>query len=210
MRLGARVRRYEPFRCLRAERGGGVGTDDSCGARPGDHADRHGRRVRRRTQRGTRRARDRRASRSDRAHHEVRPCLPRRPDRRGRLTGSCPPLDRAQPASAQGRRRRSVHPPSRRPGDADRGDGRRDGRARRRGKGPSSRVVRARTRDAAPGACGPPHRGDRVGVLAVDARCRGGGAPDRARAGDRLHRVQPARAWLADRCPAESRGHCGG
>ena len=94
---------------------------------------------------------------------------------------------------------RPLLPAPRRPGDADRGDRRRDGRARRGGK-----VRYLGLSEAAPAtirACArrPSDLGAADRVLALDARSRGGGPADRARARDRLRRLQPARPRLPDR-----------
>ena len=82
------------------------------------------------------------------------------------------------------------------PGDADRGDRRRDGRAGDRRQGPVPRPERDERRDAAPRPCDPPDRGAAERVLAVDARAGGGDHPDLPRAGDRLRALLAARSRI--------------
>ena len=80
--------------------------------------------------------------------------------------------------------------------DADRGDGRRDGRARRGGQGAPPRSLRggAGRRSAARTRC---IRSPRSSPSTRSGRAtRGGRDPDRARARDRLRRLQPARPRL--------------
>ena len=98
--------------------------------------------------------------------------------------------------AARRRPHRPLLPAPRRPERADRGDGRRDGGAGRGRQGAPPRPVGGVARDDPPRARrAPDHRAaDRV--LAVDARPRGRDPADRARARDRLRRVQPARPRL--------------
>ena len=102
-------------------------------------------------------------------------------------------------AAARRRPHRPLLPAPRRPGDADRGDRRRDGRARRGGQGALPRPVRGGARDDPPRArrAPDPRAADRV--LAVGARARGRDPADAARARHRLRPLQPARPRLPDR-----------
>ena len=91
---------------------------------------------------------------------------------------------------------RPLLPAPRRPQHADRGDGRRDGRARRGGQGAPPRPLGGERRDDPPRARGAPdHRGAER-VLAVDARRRGGDPADARGAGDRPRPLLAARPRL--------------
>ena len=82
-------------------------------------------------------------------------------------------LDRGLAGAARHRPRRPLLPAPRRPQHADRGDGRRDGRAREGGQGPPPRSQRGVARDPAPRARHASHHRAADRVLAVDARPRG-------------------------------------
>ena len=90
--------------------------------------------------------------------------------------------------------------------DADRGDGRRDGRARHGGQGALPRAVGGLAGDDPPRARRPPDRGPADGVLAVDARPGGRDPGHCPRARHRFRRLQPARPRLPHRAdPMRSR-----
>ena len=123
-------------------------------ARPRRHPPRHRRHVRPVHERGARRPRDRRPPRRGRARDQVRQRarrgrrVPRHPRRRRLRQGGL----RGVAAPARRRPHRPLLPAPRRPADADRGDRRRDGRARRGGQGPLPRPVRGGARDDPPRA----------------------------------------------------------
>ena len=85
------------------------------------------------------------------------------------------------------------------PNDADRGDGRRHGRAGARRQGAPHRSVGGVGGNHPPRAQGASDRGPAERVLAVDARAGGRDSRHRARAGHRLRRLQSARARLPHR-----------
>ena len=104
-------------------------------------------------------------------------------------------------AAARRRPHRPLLPAPRRPADADRGDRRRDGRARRGGQGPLPRPVRGGARDDPPRARRAPDLGAADRVLGLGARAGGRDPADAARAGHRLRALQPARPRLPHRAP---------
>ena len=99
-------------------------------------------------------------------------------------------------AAARRRPHRPLLPAPRRQDGPDRGDRRRDGGARRGGQGPPPRALGGLAGHDPARARRPPDHGAADRVLAVDARPRGRGAADRARARHRLRRLLPARPRL--------------
>ena len=108
---------------------------------------------------------------------------------------------RRQPRAPRRRADRSLLPAPRRPERADRGHGRRDGRARARGQGARARSLRVLRRDPAPRLRRAPDRRGAERVFAVEPRSGEAGRDPRcvSRAGRGLRRLQPARARLPDR-----------
>ena len=147
-------------------------------------------------QRGAGRQGDRRPARRGRPGHQVRQRpraqgrVPRRPRRPAVRQG----VLRRQPEAARRRRDRPLLPAPRRPQDADRGDGRRDGRAGEGRQGALPRAVRGGAGDDPPGGDGASDRGAADRVFALEPRARGRDPADGPRAGHRLRRLQPARA----------------
>ena len=121
--------------------------------------------------------------------------VPRRPRRSAVRQG----VLRREPEAARRRRDRPLLPAPRRSQDADRGDGRRDGRAGEGGQGAAPRAVRGGAGDDPPRGEGPPDRGAADGVLALEPRARGRDPADGPRAGHRLRRLQPAGARVPHR-----------
>ena len=103
---------------------------------------------------------------------------------------------RREPGAARRRPHRPLLPAPRRQRDADRGDGRSDEGARRSGQGPAPRPLGGVAGDDPSRACRASDHRAPERVVALDARSGGGDHPDRARARDRLRRVQPARPRL--------------
>ena len=165
---------------------------------------RHRRLLRPAHERGARRPGDRRPPRRGRPRDEVRhrPRARTDPTARG-STGR--PSTCARPARRSLRRlgvdtHRPLLPAPRRPRGPDRGDGRRDGGARAR----RARCATSGSRRRPPETIRRAHAvhpisGAADGVLALEPRSRGRAAADRARARDRLRRLQPARPRLPDR-----------
>ena len=152
--------------------------------------------------------RDRRAPRRGVPGDEVRHQAGARRGRQARA-----PLDRRHArlraqrlrglaAAARRRAHRSLLPAPRRPEHADRGDGRRDGRARRRGQGAPPRPLGGERRDDPPRARGAPDHGGADRVLAVDARRRAGRIPALDELGIAL---VPTRRSAGASCPDASR-----
>ncbi|CAA9476242.1 MAG: Oxidoreductase, aldo/keto reductase family, partial [uncultured Solirubrobacteraceae bacterium] len=135
-----------------------------------------------------------------RARRERR--VPRHPRRRGLR----PRVLRRLPGATRSRHDRPLLPAPRRPGDADRGDGRRDGRARAGGQGPLPRALGGGRRHDPPRARRAPDLRGAERVLAVGARPGGARAPRAARARDRLRRLLAARSRLPDGCDPARRG----
>ena len=108
-------------------------------------------------------------------------------------------VDRGIAATARHRLRRPVLPAPGRSGRADRGDGRRDGRARRRRQGPPPRALGSIGRHDPAGRGGAPDRGAAERVVAVESRHRGRDRSGVSRTRYRCRRVQSARARLPHR-----------
>ena len=204
-RLRPRPRLHGHVRVLRRPRRRRVDRHHPPRPRPRRQLPRHRRHVRPVHQRGARRARHRRPPRPGRAGHEVRHHpRPRRPHRTGHQRQSrVRPAGLRRLAEAPRRRpHRPLLPAPRRPRDADRGDRRRDGRARAGGQGPLPRPVRGRPGHPrrAPRRA-PDHRpADRV--LAVDARSRR--TRSCPRAASWASASSPTARWAAASSPARS------
>ena len=112
-------------------------------------------------------------------------------------------------AAPRRRPHRPLLPAPRRPEGADRGDGRRDGRAGRGGQGPLSRPLGGRAGDDPPRPRGPSRSRPADGVLALEPRPGGRDPADGARTGHRLRRLQPARPRLPHRPVPAPRGPAG-
>ena len=170
---------------------------------------RHRRHVRRRDERGARRQGDPRPARRGRAGDEVR----QRPRRRtASSSASAATREYVRAACDASLKRLGVdvidlyyqHRVD--PEGADRGDGRRDGRAGEGGQGPLPRpVARPRRRRSGARHADAPDRRAPDGVFALEPRRRGGDPADRARARHRLRRLQPARARLPHRPVQDAR-----
>ena len=100
---------------------------------------------------------------------------------------------------------RPLLPASRRRQYADRGDGRRDGRAGEGGQGPPYRPLRSRAGNDPPRRRRAPDRRAAIRIFALGARRRGRDSPRLPRARHRLRALQPARARLPDR-PDQEQG----
>ena len=171
-------------------------------ARPRRDDARHRRRLRPAHERGARRPRPAGPPpRGRRRGHQVRDRARERPPgpRRERPPGVRALLLRREPEAAGPRHDRPLLPAPGGPEDADRGDGRRHGRARARGQGPLPRPLRGLARDAPAGPRRPPDQRPAERVLALHPRPRGGLARRLPRAGHRLRGLQPARPRPPDR-----------
>ena len=130
----------------------------------------------------------------------------RQQPRHRRLAGVRPQGVRRLAAAARRRAHRPLLPAPRRHQGADRGDRRRDGRAREGRQGEVPRAERSGAGDDPPRARRPSDRRAADGVLALDARRRGRDPPDLPRARHRLRPLQPARPRLPHRAVHEVRG----
>ena len=198
--LRPRPRVHGDVGVLRDDRRGRGDRDDPPRARARDRLPRHGRHVRPRREREARRQGDPRPARGGHPRDEVR----QRPQRRRLARGARRRRVRAAgvrglAAAARRRLHRPLLPAPRRLPRADRGDGRRDGGARRGGQGALPRPLRGVAGDDPPRARRPPDLGAPDRVLAVDARPGGRPAADVPRARHRLRRLQPARPRLPHR-----------
>ena len=173
--------------------------------RPGRQLPRHRRHVRPVHQRAAGRAGDRRPARRGRARHQVRQRA-RATTAAGWASNGRPEYVRAACEASLERLGRRPHrpllPAPRRPDGPDRGDRRRDGRARRRGQGPLPRPVRGRAGDD------PPRARRASDHRAADASTRSGRATPRRRSCRRCassaSASSPTARWAAASSPAGS------
>ena len=134
------------------------------------------------------------------AGHQVRPdAAAGRRQRRRRQPRPCEGRLRREPEAARRRRDRSLLPASRRSLGADRGHGRRHGRAGEGGQGARARPQRGQAGDHPARPQGPSSRRGAERVLAALSRACRGDAQDHARARHLLRRLLAARPQPADR-----------
>ena len=166
---------------------------------------RHGRSLRPLRERGAARQGAEGRARPRRHRHQIRlQDLGRRPGRGAHGRRRQPPRARqgrrrGLAQAARHRRDRPLLPAPRRSQRADRGYGRRDGRAGARGQGARARAFRGECRHHPPRPRRASDRGRAERIFAVEPRARSGSAAGLPRARHRLRAVQPARPRPADR-----------
>ena len=180
--------------------------DDPARPRAGHRLHRHRTALRSAHERDPGRPRDQGPPRRVRDRHEVQPPAGRRrPGRHeqrraaGRLGRARAQVDRGVARAARDGLHRPLLPAPGRSEGADRGDGRRDGRAGRAGQGPPHRPERGGAGDDPAGECGSPDHRCADRVLALEPRPGGRDPADVPRARNRIRPLLPARARVSRR-----------